>query len=215
MATSRGARAKITSVDDFLSHARIETVPDPAATRSTRDYYAGKTGSQIPDLNDMVWQSYQTGKFMMVPCPPELVDYVKAQILLAKNYLNHIHHDEVGPSGMKGVDDKKKLLVIDIHDPDSPYYVTDPAKRAEYEDEGKLRPGEVGVLFQARPPRQVGRRAMNAREARAAADKATATLRAKAASAKAPSAVRRSRGASTKAEINNTKAGASTIPFSG
>lgn len=185
------------AADEALMKVRIGVVPDPGP-QTARDYTP--RGSGVPGLNDMLWQSYTSGEWMVVSCPPGMEGKIREELLKAKNYLNHLHRDDVPKVDIRGLEKASVQLV----DPD---HISDARLRTAYR---KIIPvGQVGVRFQARPPLMKGKAVVKAREREEA--------RRGAASARKPGArqaAARSRAASTRESINSSRT-APAIPFSG
>lgn len=131
----------------FLANVRIGAVPDPGV-RVNRDY--SPKGSEIPGLNDKVWESYRKGETMVIACPPEMEEFVRGELLKAKNWLNYSHRDADPKVEVRGLERAFVQIVThaDIN------RMPNAQEKMAYR---KLIPeGQVGVRFKARPPMRKG-----------------------------------------------------------
>lgn len=177
------------------------TIPDPGQ-QLNRDY--APKGSNIPGLEDLVWDSYTKGEWVVIGIQPHLVDWLKQQLLDAKNWLKYQHRDDEPKVDIRGLE-KHTVQVVNVDD------IQDARVRAEYRKH--VKDGEVGVRFQARPPMMKGQAVVQARKRGTATRPALAATR----SGAKPASSTRTRAASTKASLDGEKKQAAELrpPFSG
>lgn len=143
------------SEDGFLAKLSVEDVDPPESRRQPRPS-GPRTPAEplIPGLADQVWDSYTTGSFKLIPCPSGMVDRVRSELMSARRYLQWEHRDDPDLD-IRGLTKSEVTVIV-------PADVEEDDPLVEYLP--KIRKGEVGVLFRARPPQMRGLRARRAKQ---------------------------------------------------
>lgn len=197
------------SDEELLASVKIARVPDPGP-QIRRDY--SPKGSNIPGLNEMVWESYTKSETMVVGCPPgkdeegkPWPDRIRDELLKAKNYLNYLHRDVDPTVDVRGLE-KASVQVVSEDEING----MDAKQRTIYRKAVPI--GWVGIRFTARPPLMKGRRAQQARLRGAASTRSSLTTRA---GNPATNGSKAKRGQATVSEISKQRPAVPQVPFSG